>query len=290
MVASLAAQSYLPDQVVIVDEEGEGNALAAEFSQVKITVRTFPQGSASAKRNVGLECVAPETELVSFMDDDITLESNALEVMLDFWEKAPADLGGAGFNFRNIVARETARKWKLRPVVWIYEAIMLTHERKGKVLPSGFPTPIYPVSEDTYVDWLETLALVFRNQVVRQFHFDEFFEGYSYLEFLDYTYSISRKFKLCVVSAAWVTHHSSPIKHSYLLGKKQIMNRVFFVRKHPELSLFRCCVTLVLHTFFNVVVGMLLRDAGYMRRACGNCVGLAEVSVGRMRPVQGGIK
>ncbi len=290
MLESLAAQTCLPDQVIIVDEAEESDALARELSQLSITTIAFPGGSAAAKRNRGLLSVNPRFDLIGFMDDDIVLAPNAIQEMLSFWEKAPETLGGAGFNIRNLTTPETSQKWKLRPLVWIYDSLVGKSERKGSVLPSGFPTPIYPVTENTYVDWLETMALVFRGDVVKQFQFDEFFEGYSYLEFLDYTFAISRKYRLCVVGDAWITHYSSPIKRSYLLGKKQVINRLFFVRKHPELSQFRCCLTLVTQMFFNVVVGVLLRDSGHIQRACGNCVGFALIASGRMQPVSGGIK
>jgi glycosyltransferase involved in cell wall biosynthesis len=291
MLESLRIQSFPPDQVAVVasgSEESRG--VVNEFPSLNIQYLHISRPSASRQRNAGLQLADPEATLVGFLDDDIVLAPDAIEAMLAFWEQAPPDVGGAGFNFRNILAPETERKWKLRPTVWLYNTFMLRNERKGRVLRSGFPTPIYPAGQNTYVDWMESLGFVFRKDVVEQFQFDDFFEGYSYLEFLDYTYSISRKYRLCVVSNAWVTHYSSPIKDSYLLGKKQVINRIYFVRKHPPLSLVRCCLSLVLHMFFNVGVGILLGDIGYFRRAWGNCVGFGQMVGGRMRPVAGAIK
>ena len=291
MLESLRVQSSLPNQVVVVasgSEESRG--VVDEFPSLNIRYLHISRPSASRQRNAGLKLVGLESTLVGFLDDDIVLEPGALERMLAFWEQAPPDVGGAGFNLRNITAPETERKWKLRPTVWLYDAFMLRNERKGRVLRSGFPTPIYPVSENTYVDWLESLGFIFRKDVVEEFQFDDFFEGYSYLEFLDYTYSISRKYRLCVLSNAWVTHYSSPIKDSYLLGKKQVINRIYFVRKHPELSMWRCSFTLVLNMLFNTAVGTLLRDVGYFRRAWGNGIGLIRAAAGRVAPLAGDVK
>jgi glycosyltransferase involved in cell wall biosynthesis len=291
MLESLRIQSSLPDQVAVVASGSqESRRVVDEFPSLNIRYLHISRPSASGQRNVGLKLVDTEATLVGFLDDDIVLQPDAFEAMLAFWEQAPPDVGGAGFNFRNIAAPETERKWKLRPTAWLYNTFMLRNEPDGRVLRSGFPTPIYPVTYNTYVDWLESLGFVFRKEVAEQFQFDEFFEGYSYLEFLDYTYRISRKYTLCVVSNAWVTHYSSPIRDSYLLGKKQVINRIYFVRKHPQLSLLRCCLTLVLHMFFNVAVGALLRDIGYFRRAWGNCVGFGQTVGGRIGPVAGGVK
>ena len=48
MLQSLAQQTRRPDQVVLVDEAGEGNALAGEFPALCISLTTLPRGSASA--------------------------------------------------------------------------------------------------------------------------------------------------------------------------------------------------------------------------------------------------
>jgi GT2 family glycosyltransferase len=291
MLESLSVQSVLPARVVVVAAgTQESSSVVNEFPKLDIQYIHLTHAGTSWQRNAGLKAMDASSTLVGFLDDDVVLEPGALEAMLAFWEDAPPDLGGAGFNFRNVLAPETQRKWSLRSPKRLYDKLMIGRVPKGKVLRSGFPTPVYPVTENTYVDWLETLGLVLRREVVRQFQFDDFYAGYSYLEHVDYTYTVSRKYRLCVVSNAWVTHYSGPIRNSYLLGKMQVINRIRFVRKHEELSFPRCYLTLLLHTFFNLAVGVLLRDLGYFKRAWGNCVGLAQVAVGRMAPVAGDVK
>ncbi|HUZ46421.1 MAG TPA: glycosyltransferase [Terriglobia bacterium] len=288
---SLVEQSRRPEQVIIVASGGrESEVVAAEFTEVPVLYIYKPLASISSARNAGMEAACRDVTLIGFVDDDIVFDPGAIESMLSFWETAPEDVGGAGFNFRNMLAPETARKWSLKPVKTLYGLFLGKAKEKGKVLRSGFATPIYPVSETIRVDWLETIAVVFRRQVLDRYRFDEFFAGYSYLEFLDFTYSIGKKFKLYVVGDAWVTHHSSPIKNSYLLGRKQMLNRIYFVRKHPELSLPRCLGALVLHMGFNVAVGVMLRDSGYFKRAWGNIAGFAQAAMGRLDPVTGGVK
>lgn len=268
----------------------ESREVVNEFSKLNIQYVHVTRAGTSWQRNAGLEVLDSNCTLVGFFDDDVVLDPDALEVMLTFWETAPPDVGGAGFNFRNVLASETRRKWSLRSVVRLYETLMIGNESKGRVLPSGFPTPIFPATENIYADWLETLGLTLRREVVEEFRFDNFFAGYSYLEHVEYTYRVSRKYKLCVVSNAWVTHYSGPIRSSYVLGKMQVVNRIYFVRKHKGLSPARCYLALVTHMFFNVAVGILLRDSGYFKRAWGNCVGLSQVTAGKVVPVAGDVK
>jgi len=291
LLESLSAQSVLPDRVIVVAAgTQESREVINESPKLSVQYIHVDPGGTSWQRNAGLDALDPSCTLVGFFDDDVVLEPDALETMLTFWETAPPDVGGAGFNFRNFLAPETERKWRLRSVVGIYETLMIGKESKGRVLRSGFPTPIFPATENIYADWLETLGLILRREVVEEFRFDNFFAGYSYLEHVEYTYRVSRKYRLCVISNAWVNHYSTPIKNSYLLGKMQVVNRIHFVRKHEELSSARCYLTLVLHMFFNVAVGALLRDLGYFKRAWGNCIGLSQVAAGRVAPVVGAVK
>jgi GT2 family glycosyltransferase len=291
MLQSLSEQSRLPAKVVVVASGTRASEeVVSEFQNISIVCLHVAPGSIASARNVGLRAVKDDADLVAFVDDDVVFQPGSVESMLRFWEQASEEVGGAGFNFQNKLAPETARKWALAPVKKLYGLFLGEKQSGGRVLASGFPTPIYPVGENARVQWLETIAVVFRREVAERFQFDEFFAGYSYLEFLDFTYTISKQCKLYVVSDAWVTHHSSPIKNSYLLGKKQVVNRIYFVRKHRELSLPRCLGALSLHTGFNLALGLILRDGGHLKRALGNAVGFTEAALGRLDPVPGSVK
>jgi GT2 family glycosyltransferase len=78
MLTSLAAQTRLPDEVIIVDEDLSSGSFARDFPQLNTRSVVMP-GSASSKRNAGFKAVCPEITLVAFMDDDIVLEPQALE-------------------------------------------------------------------------------------------------------------------------------------------------------------------------------------------------------------------
>jgi GT2 family glycosyltransferase len=291
MLKSLAEQARCPIKVAVVASGTKASEeVVAEFRNLAIDYFHVEFGSASGQRNVGLEAVKDDADLIGFVDDDVVFQPGSIESMLAFWQQASEDIGGAGFNFRNELAPETARKWALAPVKTFYRLFLGKQSQRGRMHRSGFPTPIYPVDETTQVEWLETLAVVFRKRVLERFRWDESYGGYDCVGFVDFTYSIGKQYRLYVVKDAWVTHYSSPIRNSYILGKKQILNRIYFAQKHPELSLARCLGALVLHTGFNVAVGLMLRDVGYFRRALGNVVGLTQAAFGRLGPAPGGIK
>lgn len=270
MLQSLALQSHLPHQVVIVDEAGEGRTVATEFSQLNIFVTTFPKGSASAKRNRGLQYTTPETELIGFMDDDIVLAPEALEAIRDFWRTSPPELGGVSCNLVNHPPRQFSKLKSLG----VASRLALYDNRPGAVLRSGFHTQLGCLTENHYVHWLPSTAVVYRRQILLEEAFDEWYQGYSYLEDLDFSYTVGRRYKLAVVALARFWHFPSQIGRSnmYLLGKKEVVNRLYFVRKHPELSTAWCVFALGSRAIMSLVLAISMLDGQSFRRAIGNFV------------------
>ena len=77
-------------------------------------------------------------------------------------------------------------------------------------MPSGWQTLTGTVSETIFVDWLPSTAAVWRREIFKNFSFDDFFDGYSYLEDLDFSYSVAREYKLAIVADAKYWHYPSP--------------------------------------------------------------------------------
>ncbi|MGO8787124.1 MAG: glycosyltransferase family 2 protein [Terriglobia bacterium] len=274
MLRSLARQTHVSDQVVIVDEAGEGNDLAREFPALSISVTTFPRGSASAKRNRGVQHVSSGIDLIGFMDDDIVLDPGAIEAMLDFWKHAPSEVAGASCNWMNPPPRDASRLKSLRLV----SRLGLYDSRGGLVMRSGFQTVIGIVSETRYVQWLPSGAAVYPRRILEEYCFDEWFRGYSYLEDLDFSYTLGKMYKLAVVANAQFHHYPSEIGRldPYVFGKREVVNRFHFVRKHTELSPALCAFVLANRTLMSVILGVTTLRGAHLRRAWGNLVAVCS--------------
>jgi glycosyltransferase involved in cell wall biosynthesis len=274
MLRSLADQSRRPDQVVIVDSSAEPvQSVAEEFGQLNVKYIHVDRPSASGQRNTGIRAVDEGMDLIAFMDDDAVLEPGSLEAMLDFWASAPADMGGAAFNWLNF--QPTGGGWLKRsaPCRWLglYSPV------KGQVMPSGWQTLAGIVSETTLVQWLPSGASVWRKQIFEKFCFDEFFDGYSYLEDLDFSFSVGRHYKLAVVAGAGFKHYPSPAGRSGMVrfGKVEVRNRLYFVRKHG-LSVPRCYLGLMIRLLMTLAGAFALRWRQNLGRALGNVIGLLQ--------------
>lgn len=271
-LSSLAAQSRSLSQVVIVDASGESvEPVVAEFPTLNPRYVRHFLPSATEQRNVGVLAVEEGIDLIGFLDDDAVLETDAVERMLNFWEHVGGDLGGASFNMMNPPATSGQLLKRSR----FCETIGLYRRSTGKVAPSGWHTVIETVNNTRFVDWLTTCAVVWRRGVLEQFHLDDFFAGYSYLEDLDFSLTVGKHYRLAVVADARYYHYPSTGGRvsSYAFGKTEVRNRLYLVRKHG-LSLWRCLLGLGIRMAMTFAGAVRRADARSFQRFCGNLAGM----------------
>jgi len=273
MLASLAAQTQRPDQVIVVDASVEStDEIVRSVEGLSVDyLRWTDKPSAAAQRNGGLSEVRDDIDLVCFFDDDQILHPDGIEKMVAFWQTAPEDLGGASFNMANHKDNRPARLKRS----WLSNALGLYCIEPGKVAPSGWQSLYGKVTQNTEVEWLSSQAIVLHRKAFDEFRFDPFFGGYSYLEDLDFSYSVSRKYKLVVVENACFEHHPCPAGRtsSYRFGEVESRNRLYFVRKH-KLSTWRCYLGLLIRGVMTLKEAVMARNVHSLGRALGNIDGI----------------
>ena len=281
MLHSIQAGSAYPDQIVIVDggEELVGD-VAQAFPQLPIDYERVYPPSLSAQRNAGMARLRPEITLAGYLDDDLVLQPDAVEAMLRFWESARPGTGGASFN---IISDRRPRATAIKGL------LLLDAPRRGAVLASGYHTMICPVEATIQVQWLFGGATVWRREVIREFQYDEWFHGTGFLEDVDYSYRVGKKYELMVVADARLDHLSWPIRRemNYTLGKWQVVNRYYFVRKHAELSRAGFWWAMLGQMVVNAAKALVDRDRGMANRAAGNLAGAAALAFGRRERIGG---
>jgi glycosyltransferase involved in cell wall biosynthesis len=286
MLSSIRDGTCAPDQIIVVDGGDEGQTVedvAIRFAPLAIEyVRVYPP-SLARQRNAGVERLSSDVTLAGYLDDDLVLEPTAIEAMLDFWESADEHVGGASFNITNVEPPSAS------PLKHVF---LLETATRGIVRISGYHSMICPVDQTIYTDWLFGGATVWRRSVVDRFPYDEWFVGTGFLEDVDYSFTISRHFKLAVVADARVEHLSPPIRadRQYLLGKWQVVNRLYFVRKHRELSLAFCLWALFGQCLVNATKASVQRDRAGWDRLRGNLAGFISVAGGRLERIHGVMK
>jgi GT2 family glycosyltransferase len=286
LLESLRRQTLRPAEIVVVDASREPvKPVLAEFPGLTtLYLRHWPP-SAAAQRNAGIRACDPASSLIGFADDDTTFEPQAFANMLSFWNDAAPDILGAAFNIRNYPCRG---KSILKHSV-LAERLGLYSPKPGSVSRSGWQTIIGEIAETQFVDWLPSTAVLFRREVFGHDVFDEFFESYSYLEDLDFSYAIGRAGRLAVVADAGFSHFPSPGGRvsARQFGRFEVRNRLYFVRKQ-HLSLARCYLGLAIRLTMSVCSGLLHRSESLLSRAFGNTEELMRQSAAPTKKVEAG--
>lgn len=286
MLASLAAQTRRPDQLIVVDGSASPvKGVVEEFANLEADYLRVLPPSLAKQRNAGMQQLRPDVTLAGYLDDDIVLEPDAVENMLAFWEAAPPELGGTAFNITNA----PMPGW-----IGVKRWFGIDDPRPGRVLPSGCVSTLGFRPHDVEVDWLCGGATVWRRAVIDRFPYDEWFIGTGYLEDVDFSFNIRGVHRLALVAGARLAHYSPPVRpdRQYLLGRWQIVNRMYFVRKYRSrgLSPARAWFASVGFVVLNGGWSILRWDKEYWNRARGNVSGIIAELLGRREQVGGHLK
>jgi glycosyltransferase involved in cell wall biosynthesis len=275
LLQSIERQSVMPEQIIVVDSGTvRAEEIIREFPKLPFSYIYSLPPSASRQRNEGLAAISGSAEYIGFIDDDAVFEKNSFQEMNQFWSKALPLVGGASFNLVNHPPLMVA---SLKTHAFV-ERLGFYSSRRGAVLPSGFQTMIGTVDKDTWVDWLPSGAVLWRKTILDQYRFDEWYKGYSYLEDLDFSYTVGRSHQLFVVAGARYYHipGSSGRGGDYEFGKKEVKHRLYFVRKNPELSEGKCRQALVLRLLISLLMFVRTGSPAFLKRAMGNFIGLIQ--------------
>jgi len=277
LLTSIENQTRIPDQIIIVDGgDISVSQVVHEFPLLDIKyIKEYPP-SLARQRNIGMESISESITLAGYLDDDIKLDSHAIESMVEFWSTASPKIGGARFNILNEPAANS---------VWLKRLFLIDSKKRGTVLKSGFQTSIGTVQKREYVDWLSGGATIWRQIVTEEFKYDEWYQGLGYLEDLDYSYRVGQKYHLVVVPDARLEHFPTAIRNeiSYLYGKWQILNRLYFAKKFSDLSIPLCCWSFIGLIGLNIGKGVMMCDIKSLKRAAGNLSGLALIASGQLK-------
>lgn len=276
LLKSLVTQTLLPAQVIVVDGGARSvKNLLKDYSNLNIKYLRVLQPSLTRQRNAGVKAVDKNIPLIGFLDDDAVLEKDSIENMIDFWSKVEKDVGGASFNFINHPpVHASSLKYS-----FISSKLDLYSNEKGKVSKSGFHTMIGKVDKTIFTEWIFAGASVWRREVLKKYWFDEWFKGYSYLEDLDFSYRVGKKWKLAVVADSRFYHYqaSGGRESGFQFGKREVMNRIYFVKKHKELSIICCIIGIIIRLLISAFYMSKKNKAKYYTgRILGNLAGLFE--------------
>jgi hypothetical protein len=287
-VRDLLEQTILPHRIVVVDASTTTLVLPADVLHhaaaggVEVDV-VASRPSVHAQRNLGARRV--ETPVVLFLDDDVTVPANYMELLLEHWEsRGFAGLGGiqgtpAEVPRQSLVGR-LVRRIAMLSYVDVSAAAMCVR-RSGKVRFA--PVPAGPVE----VPVLASGATAYRTDLVLRHPFDERFEGYTPGGDLEMSFRVGSEAPLVQTPHVHWTHLWDPRERVsprrwYVRGRCETYFRLRRLdRSAPTLAAFG--VSLAADGLLAVRDSLSEQDAGHVR---GFVRGVVETL--RMRPPAAG--
>lgn len=234
---SLRKQTRLPDELVIVDS-GSDDAEQA----VKEFARDVPECSVqyhrsepglTKQRNIGI--ARATKDIVHFFDDDIVCDAKYVEEAQGVFD---ADGGG------EILAagpRVTLSYEPSRLGLRFRRLFLLPNVAgDGRLLPSGFGTFTWYGPQDGIhdVQVLCGCCCAFRSSVFDKALFDDYFEGYGYMEDIEFTCRVAKFGRMVCNPKAMVVHLESKGARTpwRRLMAMQIKNHHYVFTKHVRLD------------------------------------------------------
>jgi glycosyltransferase involved in cell wall biosynthesis len=236
---SIASQTLLPQEIVIVDAS-DTSELAKRLDMWSgrgkskiLYIRSAP--GLTRQRNVGVK--ASSGEVVFFFDDDIVLEKCFIEEIVRVFENdVGREIGGVTGDILNARERRMKRPW------WqiLLKRLFFLHDySKGEFRLSGFGTWPHGLDKIQYTECLPGGDVAYRREVLEEFSFDEQLTGYAYLEDMDFSYRVSRKYRNVYTPFARCRHMHSQNEHLNKAERKKMLlaNHAYLFRKNMPQTL-----------------------------------------------------
>lgn len=193
---ALASQTRRPERVLVIDGGRSAPASAPASARGAEVVTSEP--GLTRQRNVALDL--SEGDLVAFIDDDVKLEPHYLKAIVRWFGDHPKCVGVGGHIVSDPVRRLPSR---------LFRRIFGLADADGRLRSSGEANYLRHPTASTRVDVLSGSNMVFRREAIRGLRFDEQFEGYGYMEDVDFCLGASERGELWTIPEARLVHHET---------------------------------------------------------------------------------
>lgn len=273
MLASLVKQTKKPGVLVIIDSGGESKEVVSKFSsKLNIVYRNTNIVGQIAQRNLGVNLVDKKYLLTAYMDDDIVLESDAINCMISCWNSKEKETAGIGFTITNNQGYKNG---------FIYKICGMGSDRPGAVLNSGYNVPVTTDNQNIQTNWLCGGATVWRSRVIKENLHRAVKSKWAICEDIIFSYPISKEYPLYVCKKARVSHDDIVISKYFEFrflyrGKNAALWRMYFVSLHKELSITSFCWMSFCQIGIRTVLGIATLRPNSIIFAAGQLLGLLK--------------
>lgn len=272
LLESLRSQTNKNFRVVVVESGGKNSVDVVEKFRGYLDIEYYYSSveSSTVQRNLGVEKLLGKVFYVGFLDDDAVVYPDAVENFFCWENELKGSYVGFGFNLVNHpqIFAESLKKASFTEKLGLYS------NYPGKVAKSGFQSMIGRVNKLLDTEWLPSGAVVWDVRVFEKCKLDPWFSDYGYLEDLDFSYGVYKSGlgKLCVLPDCLYEHHPAPSGRGsgFKFGKREVFNRLYFVRKHKGFCMIRAYIALFLRSLLSFYFFLTTGDKYFLGRFFGS--------------------
>ncbi|MBE14682.1 MAG: glycosyl transferase family 2 [Cytophagaceae bacterium] len=262
LLQSVSQQSVLPSQILVID--GSLDTATQECLDTKVLLPidyhlvAKEHRGLTRQRNYGISLVAPEIDIVCFLDDDVILETNYFEAIAHTFNQYPEAKGVGGFITNEVVWEPATQEHHNTNAYYCYDGFarkegvryrlraklgLLDQTPPGIMPPAshGRPVGYLPPTGKTYpAQLLMGCSMSFRKEVFEHCCFSTYFEGYGLYEDADFCLRVDRLGPQFVNTQARLAHYHEPSgrPNHYKYGKMVLRNGWYVWRvKYPKPSI-----------------------------------------------------
>lgn len=264
-IHSMAEQSHLPKELIVVD--ASGNNLTKELclslgglSFQLIYVRANEKGAAH-QRIQGVSLASQP--VIWFLDDDIILEDSCTERVWKGFNYS-ANVGAVNAMITN--QHYTTPGLLTRSMYWLMHGEKLS-SYAGKIIGPAWnllPEDEPGLPEYSVCEWLNSTCTMYKKEALPVPVFPSFFTGYSLMEDVALSVIIGRTYTLLNARTARIYHDSQPGDHKNNvkdISKMALVNRYLVMTKILNRSGFSYTLKLFLLELFGITTSLRNRKA-----------------------------
>lgn len=223
LLGAINHQSLNPIEVIVVDSSEHINKKIMNETRYKIKYIRSVVKSAAIQRNIGIENIDKNSELLIFLDDDVLPDSNYFEEISKCFVN-PDIIGVSGLAINPKAPYSRTPPSGL--IGFLHRIFLLDSRTDGEILKSGVNIPVRKEHGVFVVEWLIGCS-AWRYSRLGETRFESDFLGQSLGEDVIFSYRMSHKGKLLVNAGIKLQHLESSISRpdSFEFWKMWMLNR-----------------------------------------------------------------
>ncbi len=212
-------------EIIVIDQSTDNKTklLVNSLRNRKIKYFYSKIPSITIARNLGIKKSSSKTEIICFIDDDVTIKDGYFEEILKIFNNHAEAKAVAGYipspEFKRISFFELISR----------KIFFLSYPEKDKArIISAYGNTYPDILEKTInSEWLPGVNMAYKKEIFKEQLFDENFLGYTVGEDIDFTYSLYKKYprSLFITQRAKLVHRVSLIER-YPTEKMSYINQV----------------------------------------------------------------